>query len=131
MKRRAFLPFLLVVVGAACADSTAPSGARLAPLLEPSMNMATQLIPGEYIVVLNDGADVSEAARVARGRGGEVVAEWATALRGYAVRGGPNLILALRADPAVQYVGASAGVHDAGRWQLGPRPNRPGESAAR
>jgi subtilisin family serine protease len=68
------------------------------------MNMATQLIPGEYIVVLNDGADVSEAARAARGRGGEVVAEWATALRGYAVRGGPNLILALRADPAVQYV---------------------------
>ena len=104
MKRRAFLPFLLVIVGAACADSTAPSGARLAPLVEPSMNMGTQLIPGEYIVVLNDGADVSEEARAARGQGGEVVAEWATALRGYAVRGGPNLILALRADPNVQYV---------------------------
>ena len=104
MKRRAFLPFLLVIVGAACADSTAPSGARLAPLVEPSMNMETQLIPGEYIVVLNEGADVSEEARAARGQGGEVVAEWATALRGYAVRGGPNLILALRADPNVQYV---------------------------
>ena len=104
MKRRAFLPFLLVIVGAACADSTAPSGARLAPLVEPSMNMGTQLIPGEYIVVLNEGADVSEEARAARGQGGEVVAEWATALNGYAVRGGPNLILALRADPNVQYV---------------------------
>jgi subtilisin family serine protease len=104
VKRRAFLPFLLVIVGAGCADSTAPSGARLAPLVEPSMNMGTQLIPGEYIVVLNDGADVSEEARAARGQGGEVVAEWATALRGYAVRGGPNLILALRADPNVQYV---------------------------
>jgi subtilisin family serine protease len=104
VKRRAFLPFLLVIVGAACADSTAPSGARLAPLVEPSMNMETQLIPGEYIVVLNEGADVSEEARAARGQGGEVVAEWATALRGYAVRGGPNLILALRADPNVQYV---------------------------
>jgi subtilisin family serine protease len=104
VKRRAFLPFLLVIVGAACADSTAPSGARLAPLVEPSMNMETQLIPGEYIVVLNEGADVSEEARAARGQGGEVVAEWATALNGYAVRGGPNLILALRADPNVQYV---------------------------
>jgi subtilisin family serine protease len=104
VKRRAFLPFLLVIVGAACADSTAPSGARLAPLVEPSMNMGTQLIPGEYIVVLNEGADVSEEARAARGQGGEVVAEWATALNGYAVRGGPNLILALRADPNVQYV---------------------------
>jgi subtilisin family serine protease len=104
VKRRAFLPFLLVIVGAACADSTAPSGARLAPLVEPSMNMGTQLIPGEYIVVLSEGADVSEEARAARGQGGEVVAEWATALNGYAVRGGPNLILALRADPNVQYV---------------------------
>ena len=104
MKRRAFLPFLLVIVGAACADTTAPSGARLAPLVEPSMNMGTQLIPGEYIVVLNDGSDVAEEARGARGQGGEVVAEWASALRGYAVRGGPNLILALRADPNVQYV---------------------------
>ena len=104
MNRRSFVPFLLVIVGAACADSTAPSGARLAPLVEPPMNMGTQLIPGEYIVVLNEGADVSEGARGARGRGGDVVAEWATAIRGYAVRGGPNLILQLRADPNVQYV---------------------------
>ena len=104
MNRRSFVPFLLVIVGAACADSTAPSGARLAPLLEPPMNMGTQLIPGEYIVVLKDDADVGAGAGAARGRGGEVVAEWATALRGYAVRGGPSLILDLRADPNVQYV---------------------------
>ena len=104
MKRSSFLPFLLVVVGAACADTTAPSGARLAPLVEPPQNIGVQMIPGEYIVVFNDGADVGASARAARAQGGEVVAEWATALRGYAVRGGPNLILALRADPNVQYV---------------------------
>ena len=104
MNRRSFLPLLMLAAAAACADTTAPSNSRLAPLVEPPMNLGTQLIPGEYIVVLKDGADVAESARDARGRGGEVVAEWVTALRGYAVRGGPNLILDLRANPAVQYV---------------------------
>lgn len=104
MKSRSVLSFLLVAAVAACADTTAPTGARLAPLVEPPANIGAQMIPGEYIVVLKDGADVSAGADDARGRGGEVVAEWATALRGYAVRGGPNLILQLRADPAVQYV---------------------------
>ena len=120
MKRRAFLPFLLVIVGAACADTTAPSGARLAPLAEPPMNMGTQLIPGEYIVVLNDGEDVGAGADAARGRGGEVVAEWATALRGYAVRGGPGLIVELRADPNVKYVEQvqEYTTQDVGSWGL-------------
>jgi subtilisin family serine protease len=104
VNRRSFVPLLLLAAAAACADTTAPSNSRLAPLVEPPTNLGTQLIPGEYIVVLKDGADVSESARDARGRGGEVVAEWVTALRGYAVRGGPNLILDLRANPAVQYV---------------------------
>ena len=104
MNRRSFMPLLLLAAAAACADTTAPSNSQLAPLLEPTMNLGTQLIPGEYIVVLKDGADVAASARDARGRGGEVVAEWVTALRGYAVRGGPNLIVDLRADPAVQYV---------------------------
>lgn len=68
------------------------------------MNMGTQLVPGEYIVVLNDGADVGGQAQKARARGGAVVAEWAVALRGYAVRGGPELIVELRSDPNVRYV---------------------------
>jgi subtilisin family serine protease len=33
-----------------------------------------------------------------------VVAQWVDALRGFAVRGGPSLIVALRSDPGVQYV---------------------------
>jgi subtilisin family serine protease len=104
VNRRSFFPLLLLAAAAACADTTAPSNSRLAPLVEPPMNLGTQLIPGEYIVVLKEGADVADAASEARGRGGEVVAEWVTALRGYAVRGGPNLILGLRANPDVQYV---------------------------
>lgn len=68
------------------------------------MNLGTQLVPGEYIVVLNDGVDVRDQAQKARARGGAVVAEWAVALRGYAVRGGPELIVELRSDPNVRYV---------------------------
>jgi outer membrane receptor for monomeric catechols len=40
----------------------------------------------------------------ATNRGGQVVAKWHHALRGYAVRGGPALVLALRGDPDVQFV---------------------------
>jgi subtilisin family serine protease len=104
VNRRAVLPLLILVV-AACADATSPSeSGRLAPLMEPTLNLGTQLVPGEYIVVLNDGADVSEGSRRAGARGGVVVAQWAHALRGYAVRGEPSLILSLRADPNVRYV---------------------------
>jgi hypothetical protein len=105
VNRRSFAPLLAVLVAAACADTTSPSGtSRLAPLLEPSLNLVTQLVANEYIVVLNDDADVGEGVRRARARGGEVVAEWVDALRGFAVRGGPALIVALRSDPGVRYV---------------------------
>jgi subtilisin family serine protease len=105
VNHRAVLAGLVLVAATACADATSPSGsARLAPLAEPTMNMGTQLVPGEYIVVLNDGADVGEGSRRATAAGGQVVAQWANALRGYAVRGGPSLILSLRADPNVRFV---------------------------
>lgn len=104
MTRRNFVPFLVLLASAACADATAPSSSRLAPLMEPSMNLGTQLVPGEFIVVLRDGADVGAGAGRAQGRGGEVVAQWGAALRGYAVRGNPSLILGLRSDPDVAYV---------------------------
>lgn len=105
MKRRTVAPVLVLAISAACADTTSPSGtARLAPLLEPTMNLGTQLVANEYIVVLNDDGDVGEGVRRAQARGGEVVAQWVDALRGFAVRGGPSLIVALRSDPGVQYV---------------------------
>lgn len=105
MNHRAVLAVLVLAATTACADATSPSGSgRLAPLAEPTMNIGTQLVPGEYIVVLNDGADVGDQVQKARARGGAVVAEWAVALRGYAVRGGPELIVELRSDPNVRYV---------------------------
>jgi hypothetical protein len=54
------------------------------------MNVGTQLVANEYIVVLNDDADVGEVPG-RRGARWQVVAQWATALRVYAVR--PGLIV--------------------------------------
>lgn len=68
------------------------------------MSLATRLVDNEYIVVLRDDADEASNARRAGARGGQVVAQWRNALRGYAVRGGPALMLALRSDPDVEYV---------------------------
>jgi subtilisin family serine protease len=105
VKSRFLVPFIAVIAAAACADATSPSGtSRLAPLVEPTMSIGTQLVPNEFIVVLQDDADVGEGARRAQGRGGEVVAEWSHALHGYAVRGGPSVIAAIRSDAGVQFV---------------------------
>jgi len=104
VKSRSLVALFAVLAAAACADTTAPSSARLAPLVEPNMAMSTQLVPNEFIVVLQDDADVGQGAAHARGHGAEVVAEWASALHGYAVRGGPAVIAAIRSDEDVQYV---------------------------
>ena len=75
----------------------------MAPLVGP-VGMSARLIENEYIVVLRDGADVDLGATQARNGGGRVVAQWRHALNGYAVQGPPDLIVALRTDPHVQYV---------------------------
>src|SRR6187399_1209168 len=97
------MPFLVVFLGTACVDATSPSGSRLAPLVSPA-GMSARIIENEYIVVLRDGADVDLGATRARNGGGRVVAEWRHALNGYAVQGPPDLIVALRTDPNVEYV---------------------------
>lgn len=103
MKRRSLVPFLVVFLGTACVDATSPSGSRMAPLVGPA-GMSARIIENEYIVVLRDGADVDLGATRARNGGGRVVAEWRHALNGYAVQGPPDLIVALRTDPNVEYV---------------------------
>ena len=103
MNRRSLVPFLVVFLGTACVDATSPSASRMAPLVGP-VGMSDRVIENEYIVVLRDGADVDLGATQARNGGGRVVAEWRHALNGYAVQGPPDLIVALRTDPNVQYV---------------------------
>jgi subtilisin family serine protease len=96
---------LTLLVASACADSTAPAGrTTLAPFLEASASVSTRVVPNEFIVVLSDNTADDGAPRRARGRGGQVVAQWRHAIRGFAVRGGPGLLAALRSDADVAWV---------------------------
>ena len=103
MNRSSLFLVVVIVAGTACVDATSPSGSRVAPLVGPS-GMAARVIKDEYLVVLNDNADVDEKVSNARGKGADVVAQWEHALKGYGVRGKPELIMELRTDPDVQYV---------------------------
>src|SRR5262249_34720900 len=58
----AAVPVALLAATPAAADSGQPTRADLAPLLEVSSGA----IPGDYIVVLNDGVDLEQSAGFAR-----------------------------------------------------------------
>lgn len=104
MKSRSFVSLGVIAFVAACADSTSPSSARLAPFLQPEASLDRKVVNNEYIVVLRDDVDVASGADRARGKGARVVAEWKHALRGYAVQASPAVVVALRTDPDVMYV---------------------------
>ena len=103
MNHRSLLLAVVVIAGTACADATSPSGSRVAPLLGPT-GLAARVVKDEYIVVLRDDADVDEKVKKARAKGGDVVAEWKHALKGYGLRGKPEIVMELRTDPDVQFV---------------------------
>ncbi|MCC6318534.1 MAG: S8 family peptidase [Gemmatimonadaceae bacterium] len=93
----------LGLVAAACSDGAAPVGpSRLAPYIEPSGDLTAQLVPGEYIVVLND--NVADVAGAAAASGANVIARWEKALKGYAFRGNAEQVRLVRADPRVKSV---------------------------
>ena len=101
--------FGAALVLAACADSTMPAGpSRLAPMLEPTGDLTTQVIPNEYIVVLHDQVgDVAGTASGAARAGAQVTAQWERALKGFAIRATPEVVRGLRADPRVKFVEAN------------------------
>jgi subtilisin family serine protease len=95
-------------VVAACSDSTTPSGpSRLAPLVDVSANVQTQLVPNEYIVALRPaqvGVLSAQAQSLAAAAGAQVVAVYGAALNGFAVKASPEAINAIRSNPSVEYV---------------------------
>ena len=97
----------LVVTMMACVDASAPvAPSRLAPFLEPRLALTTQLIPDEYVVILNAGEpDVHGAARLS---GGQVLATWDKAVKGYGVRANAGQLVAIRNDPRVRFVESNA-----------------------
>ena len=96
------LAVLGLAVGA-CSDATTTAGpSRLAPYIESNGDLTAQVIPGEYIVVLND--NVSDVAGAAAASGAAVTARWETAIKGYAIRATPEQVRGIRADARVKYV---------------------------
>ena len=105
MIRTVLMLGVLATLGA-CADAARPAGpSRLAPYLEPTGDLTTQIVPNEYLVVLHDrGADVPAAAAAATTSGARVTARWDRALHGFAMHAGPDALLAMRSDPRVRFV---------------------------
>ncbi len=102
-------PFRLaagLIALAACSDGYSPAApSRLAPLLQPNGSVSTQVVPNEYIVVLQDNVkNVAAAADDAESAGNHVIARWESAVRGYAVQAAPGQLNGLRADGRVKFV---------------------------
>jgi subtilisin family serine protease len=95
------LPVLALATLAACADQPSPvagTPADVAPLHSAASGRG---IPGEYVVVLNEGADPAAVAAVAGVRPRQA---WTAALTGFAARLSPGQVTALRHHPDVAYV---------------------------
>jgi len=91
----------------ACTDAGTPAGpARLAPFIDVSGDITTQLVPNEYIVVLRDGArsDLNGAIAEAMAAGGTIIARYDATFRGYAVRMPTGGLTTLRQNPEVLLV---------------------------
>ena len=99
---RFVLPVLAAMTLAACADEAsspvAGAPADAAPLLSAAPGRG---IPGEYVVVLNEGANPTAVAAVAGVRPRET---WTAALTGFAAALSPGQVAALRHHPDVAYL---------------------------
>jgi subtilisin family serine protease len=77
----------------------------LAPVINASTDLNTQVLPNEYIVVLRGGVrDVAGEAAVATTQGAQVRAVWEHALKGFAARLSPAALRELRRNPNVQFI---------------------------
>ena len=122
---RVAIGFTAAALGLSLAPSATADPAALAPLLGAGV---TGVIPGSYVVVLDDtaAADADAAAARARALGGTVDATYRTALRGYAATLSPAALDAVRRDASVEYVtpnrSVSLEVEPAGPDDVQPDP---------
>jgi subtilisin family serine protease len=89
-----------VLALAACSDSQSPVSAR-APEVAPLLSASVNGIEGQYIVVLNEGADPRSVAAVAGVEPGFV---YTAALNGFSASLNHGQLTALRHNPNVEYV---------------------------
>jgi PKD repeat protein len=93
---------------------------------------AGEVIPGRFVVTLEDGVDVAAAAKEFRGRGATVDRTYGRALKGFAGALPPGLVKQLQRDPRVKLVEpdvvirvAGASVQDSPGWGLDRVDQRP------
>ncbi len=87
--------------GAGAAPAARPGGP--APLVGADK---ANVIKGQYIVVLKDGAALAPARSAAKAAGGEIRASYGKALNGFAATLSSTELSKVRANPAVDYVEA-------------------------
>ncbi|MGI9090329.1 MAG: protease inhibitor I9 family protein, partial [Gemmatimonadaceae bacterium] len=105
----------LAVSLAACQDPAAPSEPKVSPSKSAAAAKAgtAELIPGQYIVVLNDAvADVDAVATKLAGKHkGKLKHEYADALKGFSAELSSDDATAIAAEPEVAYVEQDQVVH--------------------
>lgn len=98
------------VVLAACSDPITPSSpARLAPVIEVSGNIQTQVVQDEYIVVLRTppagrAALLAELQSMQGISAVQVLEVYGRALNGFAIKASPGALTALRANRNIEFV---------------------------
>lgn len=98
------------VVLAACSDPITPSSpARLAPVIEVSGNIQTQVVQDEYIVVLRTppagrAALLAELQSMQGISAVQVLEVYGTALNGLAIKASPGALTALRTNRNIEFV---------------------------
>jgi subtilisin family serine protease/PKD repeat protein len=112
--KKLLAPAALGLLFVACADD--PSSTTQAPISSPpaaKFLKASQAIPNEYLVVLNDrAADVRRITEEhARVHGVQVGRSFQHALRGYVLRGSEAVARRVAEDPRVKYVEENGVVH--------------------
>lgn len=96
------LPALAAAALAACADQPSPTAVRAPADAAPLASAAPgRGVPGEYVVVLREGANPAGVAAAAGARPSHV---YTAALTGFAARLSPGQLAALRHHPGVVYV---------------------------
>jgi len=98
-----------VVAAAVAACNDGPTATRrVVPLVPEAPSGALQPssdIPDEYLVQMDDQmTDVAGEVRHVQSLGGRVIAQWESALKGYAVRASPTILADLRRRPGVRRI---------------------------
>lgn len=115
MKRITVSAVTLLATLAACQDPAAPSQPKVSPSKSAlsAKGEPAELIPGQYIVVLNDAVgDVDAVATKLAGKHkGQLKHEYAAALKGFAAELSSSDAAALASEPEVAYVEQDQVVH--------------------